>query len=111
MSNTQRVTKVLALPSRYGKAFEAAEKAYRVAVAHGASGERAFEIAIDAYTRTRKSEATPAQVQAMTAGLLEVAEGMTIDEWTAEYGPTTEEREADKARHSLVTDDEWEEAA
>ena len=27
---------------------------------------------------------------------------MTIEEWTAEYGPTVEEREADKARHSLT---------
>jgi hypothetical protein len=36
---------------------------------------------------------------------------MTIEEWTAEYALTPAEREADKARHSLQTDDEWEEVA
>ena len=52
--------------------------------------------------------------QRVIAEITAEAEAMnhaTIEEFTAEYAPTPAEREADKARHSLATDDEWEEAA
>ena len=43
--------------------------------------------------------------QRVIAEITAEAEAMnhaTFDEFTAEYGPTPEEREADKARHSLT---------
>ena len=52
--------------------------------------------------------------QRVIAEITAEAEAMnhaTIEEFSAEYGPTAQEREADKARGELATDDEWEEAA
>jgi hypothetical protein len=85
-----KVIKRLVIPSKYGTAFDLAERAYWDAKRHGATGERAFEIATEAYTRQQKAEADG---------------GMTIDAFSEEYAPTPAEREADKARHSLTESD------
>ena len=57
MQNTKKVTKRLVTPSRYGAAFDAAERAYWAMKRQGLTGEQAFEMAVEAYTRQKSVEA------------------------------------------------------
>ena len=51
------------------------------------------------------------QVIAEITAEAEAMNHISIEEFTAEYAPTAQECEVDKVRHSLATDDEWDEAA